>query len=58
MHRKVTDAVRTLVNGGLLSGVHDVGNGGLGVALAEMASRSGLGVSVARVADAAEPVYS
>ena len=54
MHRKVTDAVRTLVNGGLLAGVHDIGNGGLGVALAEMASRSGLGVTVARVPDAAE----
>ena len=37
MHRKVADVVRTLVNGGLLAGVHDVGNGGLGVALAEMA---------------------
>ena len=37
MHRKVADVVRTLVTGGLLGGVHDVGNGGLGVALAEMA---------------------
>ena len=37
MHRKVADVVRTLVTGGLLAGVHDVGNGGLGVALAEMA---------------------
>jgi phosphoribosylformylglycinamidine synthase subunit PurL len=54
MHLKVTDVVRTLVNGGLLAGVHDVGNGGLGVALAEMAARSGLGVNVARVADAPE----
>jgi phosphoribosylformylglycinamidine synthase len=54
MHLKVCDLVRTLVAGGLLAGVHDVGTGGLGVALAEMAVRSGLGVSVARVADAAE----
>ena len=54
MHRKVTDLVRTLVAGGLLAGVHDVAAGGLGVALAEMAARSGLGVNVARVADAAE----
>jgi phosphoribosylformylglycinamidine synthase len=54
MHRKVTDVVRTLVNGDLLAGIHDVGTGGLGVALAEMASLSGLGVNVARVADAAE----
>jgi phosphoribosylformylglycinamidine synthase len=54
MHQRVADVVRTLVAGGLLAGAHDVATGGLGVALAEMASRSGLGVNVARVADAAE----
>ncbi|HEX3980917.1 MAG TPA: phosphoribosylformylglycinamidine synthase subunit PurL, partial [Acidimicrobiales bacterium] len=35
----------------LVSGVHDVSGGGLGVALAEMAVRSGVGFSVAGVAD-------
>jgi phosphoribosylformylglycinamidine synthase subunit PurL len=53
-HTAVAGAVRTLVQGGLLAGVHDVSAGGLGLALAEMAVRSGLGVSVARVADHAE----
>jgi phosphoribosylformylglycinamidine (FGAM) synthase-like enzyme len=33
------------------SGVHDVAEGGLGVALAEMAVRSGVGFQAARVAD-------
>ncbi len=54
VHRSVADATRKLVEGGLLAGAHDVGAGGLGLALAEMAVRSGLGVNVARVADAAE----
>ncbi|MCD9624566.1 phosphoribosylformylglycinamidine synthase subunit PurL [Rhabdothermincola salaria] len=53
-HLAVADVVRTLVAGGLLAGAHDVSGGGLGLALAEMAVRSGLGVNVARVADAAE----
>jgi phosphoribosylformylglycinamidine synthase len=35
-------------------GAHDVSRGGLGVALAEMAVRSGIGFTVARVADHAE----
>jgi phosphoribosylformylglycinamidine synthase II len=53
-HLDVASVVRTLVTGGLLAGAHDVAGGGLGLALAEMAVRSGLGVNVARVADAAE----
>jgi phosphoribosylformylglycinamidine synthase II len=53
-HTKVADAVRQLAVGGLLAGVHDVSSGGLGLALAEMAVRAGIGVNVARVADAAE----
>ncbi len=53
-HRAVAEVVRTLVNGGLVAGAHDVSAGGLAVALAEMAVRSGIGVQVARVADAAE----
>ena len=44
--------MRRLVGGGLLLGVHDVSGGGLGVAIAEMAVRSGVGATVARVPDA------
>jgi phosphoribosylformylglycinamidine synthase len=54
MHRRVVELTRQLVVGGVVDGVHDVATGGLGVALAEMVSRSGLGATVARVADAAE----
>jgi len=35
----------------LVDGIHDVSGGGLGVALAEMAVRSGIGLRVAGVAD-------
>ena len=54
MHTQVANVVRTLVIGGLLAGAHDVSSGGLGLALAEMAVRSGLGINVARVPDHAE----
>lgn len=54
LHLKVADVTRRLVASGLLAGVHDVSGGGLGVALAEMAVRSGIGVNAARIADAAE----
>ncbi len=47
----VAELVRGLVSDGLVDGVHDVSSGGLGVALAEMVARSGVGVQVARVAD-------
>jgi phosphoribosylformylglycinamidine synthase len=50
-HADVADAVRTLVEGGVLAGVHDVGAGGVGVTLAEMAVRSEVGLNVARIAD-------
>ena len=53
-HLAVAGVVRRLVEGGLLRGAHDVSSGGLGLALAEMAVRSEVGVTVARVADAAE----
>ena len=52
LHLRVADVVRRLVGGGLLLGVHDVSGGGLGVAIAEMAVRSGVGATVARVPDA------
>ena len=47
----VAGLVRGLVAEQLLLGLHDVAEGGLGVALAEMAVRSGLGFKVARVDD-------
>jgi phosphoribosylformylglycinamidine synthase len=50
-HADVAGAVRTLVSGGLVAGAHDVSTGGVGLALAEMAVRSGVGFSVARLAD-------
>jgi phosphoribosylformylglycinamidine synthase II len=50
LHANLADLVRRLVAGGLCSGVHDVSTGGIGVALAEMALRSGVGFSVARIA--------
>ncbi len=37
--------------GGVVSGIHDVSGGGLGVALAEFVVRSGMGLQVAGVAD-------
>jgi phosphoribosylformylglycinamidine (FGAM) synthase-like enzyme len=45
-HMAVAELVRGLVSDGLLAGVHDVADGGLGLALAEMAVRSGVGASV------------
>ncbi|MGZ4759213.1 MAG: phosphoribosylformylglycinamidine synthase subunit PurL [Acidimicrobiales bacterium] len=53
-HAEVAAVVRTLVAGGMVDGIHDVGAGGLGLALAEMAVRSGVGFNVARIHDAAE----
>ncbi len=56
-HGRLVAFVAGLVGAGvagaedLVAGVHDVSGGGLGVALAEMAVRSGVGLSVAGVAD-------
>jgi len=49
----VTDLVADGVAGGpaLASGIHDVSGGGLGVALTEMAVRSGIGIRVGGIAD-------
>ena len=46
LHERVARVVRALVAGGLLAGVHDISTGGLGLALAEMAVRSGIGKQV------------
>ena len=43
---ELQDLVRTLVREGALTGVHDASSGGLGVALAELTCRSGLGLRV------------
>lgn len=47
----VAGLVRSLVADQQLLGVHDVAEGGIGVALAEMAVRSGVGVKAARIPD-------
>ena len=50
----VAGVVRELVGAGLVQGAHDVSQGGLGLALAEMAVASGVGFTAARIADHAE----
>jgi len=50
----VAGVVRELAAAGVLRGAHDVSSGGLGVALAEMAVASGVGVNIARIADHVE----
>ncbi|HEX2273313.1 MAG TPA: phosphoribosylformylglycinamidine synthase subunit PurL [Acidimicrobiales bacterium] len=54
VHLAVCELVRGLVADDLLAGVHDVSDGGLGVALAEMAVRSSVGFGVTGVAGHAE----
>lgn len=44
--RKVGDALRPLIVSGLVSTVHDLSDGGLAVALAEMAMASGIGATI------------
>jgi phosphoribosylformylglycinamidine synthase len=46
VHRKVCELVASLVNDRLVDGVHDVADGGIGLALAEMAVRSDVGFRV------------
>ncbi|MEO7836550.1 MAG: phosphoribosylformylglycinamidine synthase subunit PurL [Acidimicrobiales bacterium] len=53
-HGRLVELVRSLVAAAALDGVHDVSDGGLGVALAEMAVRSGIGFRVAGVVGHAE----
>ena len=45
-HARLCELVRGLVDDGLLDGVHDVAEGGLALALAEMAVPSGIGFTV------------
>lgn len=51
VHAEVARVVTQLVAGGLVTGAHDIAEGGLGVAVAEMVCHSGLGATIARVAD-------
>jgi phosphoribosylformylglycinamidine synthase len=56
-HARLLTLVTTLVGEGmaggpaLVAGIHDVSGGGLGVALAEMSVRSGIGLQVAGISD-------
>jgi phosphoribosylformylglycinamidine synthase len=46
LHARVLELVRGMVADGRLGGVHDIADGGLGLCLAELAVRSGIGISV------------
>jgi phosphoribosylformylglycinamidine synthase len=48
-HAALCELLRLLVGDGLLAGVHDVSDGGLGLALAEMAVRSEVGFRVSGI---------
>ncbi len=50
--RKVGDFVRTLIREGMATAVHDCSDGGLGVALAEMAMAAGIGARIDQPAGA------
>ena len=54
LHARLLALVAALVNDAEVVGVHDVADGGLGVALAEMAVRSGVGFEVKGIAGPAE----
>ena len=56
--RRVRRSCASLVADGLLAGVHDVADGGLGLALAEMAVVSGVGFSVDRRRAATPRLFS
>jgi len=47
MEKRIGDFVRSLIDDGLATAVHDVSDGGLLVALAEMAMASGIGAALA-----------
>jgi len=53
-HARLLDLVRGLAADAVAAGLHDVSEGGLGVALAEMAVRSGIGFDVSGVDGAAQ----
>ena len=49
VHLAIAALVRDLVNAGLLAGVHDIADGGLALAVAEMVVRSGVGARLSGV---------
>jgi phosphoribosylformylglycinamidine synthase len=51
LHARLLELVQDLIRNELVDGVHDLSDGGLGVALAEMAVRSEVGFRVQGVAD-------
>jgi phosphoribosylformylglycinamidine synthase len=51
LHARLIELVRGLVEDGLAVGIHDVSDGGIGVALTEMAVRSGVGFDVDGIDD-------
>ena len=53
--KKVGDFVRTLIRDGIATAVHDLSDGGLAVALAEMAMASGIGATVNQL-DGSDPI--
>jgi phosphoribosylformylglycinamidine synthase subunit PurL len=54
LHRRLLELVAGLVSDGAVAGIHDVGDGGLAVALAELAIASSIGFTVRGVAGHAE----
>ena len=54
LEKNAGETIRELIAAGLVSAVHDVSDGGLAVALAEMAMASGLGAEVIRNEDYSE----
>ena len=54
LHRRLVDLVRGLANDSVVVGLHDVGDGGLGVALAELAVHADLGTHVEGISGHAE----
>ncbi len=54
MHRALVELVVDLVGDGVVTGLHDVSDGGLGVALAELAVQSGTGLVARGIAGHAE----
>jgi phosphoribosylformylglycinamidine synthase len=51
LHARLLNLVAALVNDRLVDGIHDVSDGGLGIALAEMAVKSGTGCRVSGIRD-------
>ena len=51
LHQRVSTLARNLVTKELVTGLHDISTGGIGVCAAEMAINSGIGCTLARIPD-------